>query len=86
MCTLARNPETGERYTGCQPNGTVAEGNPCGGTMGVCSRGLICIRASDGSTACRTVCGGSDGSAPTCPGGQTCSGLTSSWSVPFCQP
>ncbi len=83
-CTLTRNSETRERYTGCLPNGTQARGEPCGGSAGRCERGTICINMS-GTTTCRQVCG-ADGGAPTCSAaGEACTGLARSWAVPYCR-
>ncbi len=82
MCTLATNPESGENYTGCRPNGTLALGEACGGDLGRCARGLICIREGMAST-CRAVCG-PDGAPPTCATG-ACTGLARSWGVPYCR-
>ncbi|NOY94730.1 MAG: hypothetical protein GXP55_26425 [Deltaproteobacteria bacterium] len=83
-CTLTRNSETRERYTGCLPDGTQARGEACGGSAGRCARGTICINMS-GSTTCRQVCG-ADGGAPTCSAaGEACTGLARSWGVPYCR-
>ncbi|MCB9592026.1 MAG: hypothetical protein H6719_04780 [Sandaracinaceae bacterium] len=81
MCTLANDPETGEPYTGCRPNGTVGLDEPCGGSLGRCARGLICIREG-ADTTCRQVCGPAGG-APTCAAG-ACTGLARTWGVPYC--
>jgi hypothetical protein len=84
-CTFATHPETGERYTGCRPEGTLTVGETCGGAAGACARGLVCI-ASGGASSCRQVCGGADGGVPTCTvSGESCTGLARSWGVPYCQ-
>ena len=83
-CTLTRNSETGERYTGCLPAGTQARGDACGGSSGRCAAGLICINQS-GTTTCRQVCG-ADGGVPTCSAaGENCTGFASSWGIPYCR-
>ncbi len=82
MCTFATNPESRENYTGCRPNGTLTLGEACGGDLGTCSRGLVCIREGM-ETSCRQVCG-PDGAAPTCASGE-CTGLARSWGVPYCR-
>lgn len=82
MCTLTTNPETGENYTGCRMNGTLGLDEDCGGDLGRCERGLICIREGM-ATTCRQVCG-PDGAAPTCGAGE-CTGLARSWGVPYCR-
>lgn len=82
MCTFATNPETRENYTGCRPNGTLSIGEACGGDLGTCSRGLVCIREGM-ATTCHQVCG-PDGAAPTCDTGE-CTGLARSWGVPYCR-
>ncbi|MEQ9076427.1 MAG: hypothetical protein RLP09_21405 [Sandaracinaceae bacterium] len=82
-CTLASHPETGERYTGCRPEGTQTVGQPCGGSMGTCAGGLICIREAGAST-CREVC--RDPGPPSCTqAGETCSGTARSWGVTYCR-
>jgi len=82
-CTLARNPDSGERYTGCLPAGTQARGEACGGSAGRCAPGTICIN-SGGMTTCRQVCG-PDGGTPICTdAAESCTGLARSWGVPFC--
>lgn len=87
-CTLATDPETGARYTGCRPAGMAGHLDPCGGGAGACGHGLICINeAVDGGTAsrCRFVCG-ADGGVPACTSaGEACTGFARSWSVPYCR-
>lgn len=87
-CTLATDPETGARYTGCRPAGTAGHLAPCGGASGACGHGLICINETvDGGTAarCRFVCG-SDGGVPACTSaGEACTGFAASWRVPYCR-
>ena len=87
-CTLATDPETGARYTGCRPAGTQGHLAACGGGAGACGHGLICINESvDGGTAarCRFVCG-ADGGTPACTAaGEACTGFARSWSVPYCR-
>jgi len=82
MCAFTTNPESGENYTGCRPAGTLNLGEACGGSLGRCVGGLVCIR-QDGETTCRQVCG-PDGSEPTCASG-ACTGLARSWGVPYCR-
>ena len=84
MCTLVTHSETFERYTGCRPNGTVAVGDPCGGSLGRCVRGSICIRTS-GVTACEEVCDADDGEPGCSISGEMCIGLASSWMVTYCR-
>jgi len=81
MCTLTTNPETRENYTGCRPEGTLTVDQACGGSLGTCVGGLICIREGSAST-CRQVCG-PGGMAPICTTGM-CTGLSRSWGVPYC--
>lgn len=82
-CTLASHPETGERYTGCRPAGAQGLGDPCGGGMGTCDRGLICIRES-GAATCREVC--REPGPPSCSvAGETCTGNARSWGVTYCR-
>ncbi|MBW2464801.1 MAG: hypothetical protein JRH11_24340 [Deltaproteobacteria bacterium] len=83
-CTLARNPETREPYTGCRPAGTQGRGMACGGTDGQCQAGLICLGEA-GINACRQVCG-PDGGDPTCSDpGEACTGMSTTWMVPYCR-
>lgn len=83
-CTFASHPETGERYTGCRPEGTRGAGETCGGGLN-CTRGLVCI-SSAGMSTCKQVCGGADGGVPTCTvSGEACTGLAASWRVPYCR-
>ncbi|RLB49212.1 MAG: hypothetical protein DRJ42_21495 [Deltaproteobacteria bacterium] len=83
-CTLARNPETGETYTGCRPAGTQGSGMACGGADGQCQAGLICIGEAS-IDVCRQVCG-PDGGDPTCADpGESCTGLSTNWMVPYCR-
>jgi hypothetical protein len=82
-CVLVENLETGERYTGCRAPGTLAEGALCGGGMGACAEGLVCVTLSSVS-ACRRVCR-EDGTAPTCTAPETCTGRTGGWGVTFCR-
>ncbi len=83
-CTLASNPETDERYTGCRPAGTRTDGQPCGGGAGTCGHGLICINNGDGTSSCHFACDGAV--APTtCPAGQACTGTARSWGVGYCR-
>lgn len=83
-CTFARNPETGEPYTGCRPAGTQGHGEPCGGDAGTCGHGLVCIREGS-ETTCHHVCG-PDGGEPECTvSGEECTGFARSWRVPYCR-
>ena len=82
MCTLTTHPETLENYTGCRLNGTLTVDMACGGSLGRCERGLICIREAGVST-CRQVCGPAGG-PPACAAG-ACTGLSRSWGVPYCR-
>ena len=82
MCTFTTNPESGENYTGCRDNGTLGRDEPCGGDLGRCERGFVCIR-QDGATTCRQVCG-IEGGEPTCETG-LCTGLARTWGVPYCR-
>lgn len=82
-CTLVTNGETGERYTGCRPPGVLTAGAMCGGDLGTCVEGLICVREMGVST-CRGVCNPEAG-GPSCTGPETCSGTTTSWGVRYCR-
>jgi hypothetical protein len=81
-CTLVTNFETGERYTGCRTPGTVALGGGCGGGMGSCAEGLICVRV-EGVSTCHAVCNPEAG-GPDCTTPATCSGMTTGWGVRYC--
>ena len=82
-CTFATNPETGERYTGCRTAGTRTDGQPCGGGMGSCARGLVCITEM-GVASCHFACD-PDTTPTTCPAMQACTGTARSWGVGYCQ-
>ncbi len=82
MCTLTTHPETRENYTGCRPEGTLGVDELCGGSLGRCVRGLICVREA-GVASCRQVCGLAGG-PPACAAGE-CTGLSRSWGVPYCR-
>lgn len=82
-CSLAENIETGERYTGCRTPGASLEGAACGGGMGACAEGLVCVNL-DGASTCHRVCR-EDGSAPTCAAPEACTGRTGGWGVTFCR-
>lgn len=82
-CTLVTNGETGERYTGCRPPGVLTAGAMCGGDLGTCVEGLICVREM-GISTCRGVCNPEAG-GPSCTGPETCSGTTTSWGVRYCR-
>lgn len=83
-CTLAVHPETRERYTGCRPAGEQTLGEVCGSGMGTCGAGLICVTTS-GTASCREVCDPSDGDPGCSLAAEACTGMTSSWAVPFCR-
>lgn len=87
-CSLATDPETREPYTGCRVAGTAVHGEPCGGTVGACAGGLICIRESvDGGYAstCKQVCG-PDAGAPMCTfSAEACTGFARTWGVAYCR-
>jgi hypothetical protein len=80
-CALSVDSETGERYTGCRPAGPGARGDRCDGVG--CGKGLLCVR-DGGVSTCRQVCTG-DGGALPCTGGETCTGLTSTYQIPYCK-
>jgi hypothetical protein len=82
-CTLVTNGETGERYTGCRTPGTLGAGVECGGMLGTCARGLVCVREAGVST-CHAVCN-TGGGGPDCAAPETCSGTTSGWGVRYCR-
>lgn len=82
-CTLVTNGETGERYTGCRAPGTLTAGMECGGMLGTCARGLICVREMGVST-CHSVCNTGMG-GPDCAAPETCSGTTTGWGVRYCR-
>ncbi len=82
-CTFASNAETGERYTGCRPAGTRTDGQPCGGGMGSCARGLVCITES-GTSTCHYACDPAV-MPTTCPTMQACTGTARSWGVGYCR-
>lgn len=80
-CTLATHPETDERYTGCRPAGPQQRGQACGGASGTCGHGLICV-----SNLCREVCDPMDGDPGCSDAGESCTGLSASYDIPFCEP
>lgn len=82
-CSLAENFETGERYTGCRVPGTNVEGAACGGGMGACAEGLVCVSLA-GANTCHRVCR-EDGGFPMCTAPETCVGRTGGWGVTFCR-
>jgi hypothetical protein len=82
-CTFVTDGETGMPYTGCRTEGTLGPGEACGGGMGGCSRGLVCIRTGDTTTACRQVC--RPMGTPACAAGQMCTGLARTWMVSYCE-
>lgn len=82
-CTLVTNGETGERFTGCRPAGTLTRGEMCGGSLGTCEGGLVCVRES-GVSSCRAVCNPEAG-GPACTLPETCSGTTTGWGVRYCR-
>jgi len=81
-CTLTRDPETSERYTGCRPAGEQSLGEPCSGGAGTCARGLICVNR--GTPTCHEVCAPEGGTCMSAD--ETCSGLSTGWSVMYCRP
>lgn len=85
-CTLATNPETSEQYTGCRPAGSRMHGETCGGSVGSCGHGMICVRPTGAATAtCHWVCNSSSG--PLCTeSGESCSSAVSGWGVGYCRP
>lgn len=83
-CTLAIHPETRERYTGCRPAGELTLGEACGSGLGTCIGGLVCVTTA-GAATCREVCDPSDGDPGCSAAGEACTGMTTSWAVPFCR-
>jgi hypothetical protein len=82
-CALSVDSETGARYTGCRAAGTGARGDRCD-TGVTCGKGLLCVRDSGVST-CRQICTGDGGALPCAGAGETCSGLTSTYQITYCQ-
>lgn len=82
-CTLAVHPETEERYTGCRTAGTRTDGQPCGGGMGTCARGLVCITEM-GVASCHYACDPAV-TPTTCPSMQACTGTARSWGIGYCR-
>lgn len=83
-CGLARNPESGARYTGCIPAGPGQIGTLCTAD-GQCAPGTICVGTGTGESRCHQVCA-PGGGAPAClVSGQTCSGTSMLWNVAYCR-
>ena len=80
-CGFSRDPETNDPLLACVRAGTQQAGEPCGGDNGRCVRHSVCIRENEDSSLCRQVCQEDH----ECPEPQTCSGIASSYQVPFCR-
>lgn len=56
----------------CQPNGAIAEGQPCAGIPSDCQRGLLCLSTDGGGSVCVRICNRESGQG--CSPGTSCSG------------
>lgn len=81
LCRPSFDAEREEPVTICSAAGPRALGESCGSGMGNCQRGLLCVRAGEG-TACREVCQENS----DCGAGTTCNGMISTWDITYCVP
>ena len=80
-CGFSREPDTNDPLLACVRAGTQQAGDPGGGDNGRCARHSVCIRESEESSLCRQVCQEDH----ECTEPLTCSGIASSYQVPFCR-
>jgi hypothetical protein len=80
-CTFGRHPVTNEPIFVCAEAGAKVAGEACSGDQGRCVPGLVCINVESVST-CHEIC---LVDTEDCPTGQTCSGVSTTWSVHFCR-
>lgn len=79
-CVLLQNPVDGTTGAYCGTPGSVAVGQPCGGSAGSCTAGAICVQADGApSPTCHAVC--RDADVPCAAG--ACTG-TSGSGIDFC--
>jgi hypothetical protein len=82
-CAPATHPETGAAYTGCRPAGPRSRGQTCGGNLGACGHGLVCLSTARTAT-CREICDPA-GSRACSDAKQSCTGLSTLYQLPFCE-
>ncbi len=73
----------GDVDTRCQPAGSQPLGEPCGGALGLCLAGAVCVRLTEPDTPrCYEVCQSDEGCNVE---GQTCTGRTYGLEIRFCR-
>ena len=82
-CVVRTHPTTGERGAFCGRAGLITTGKPCGGDLGLCEAGTICVRPRAGEDAsCQRVCINDF----NCPAeGESCDGQVDTPPVSFCR-
>ena len=82
-CVVRPHPESGERGAFCGRAGLIEAGAPCGGSLGLCVAGTICVRPRAGEEAsCQRVCV-NDFNCPA--DGESCDGEIDAPSTRFCR-
>lgn len=82
-CVLRNHPVTGNPATLCGQAGPQAEAQPCGGDLGNCQVGLMCVRLTpEAAPQCVRACNAQ--TSESCRGETTCTGDTAA-GVSYCR-
>lgn len=85
-CVLRRQASSGMLSPRCGRAGTLMSGQACGGELGLCAKGLICVSQEGAAATCVQACdqAASAGQQGSCPAPSMCQGRAAS-GVYFCR-